>query len=106
MARSLSSLTASFSSLSFSSPISQKPMIISFQRLSYLPVSLWHRPSLLAISTSAAELETADLKKYVKSRLQGGFAAQSIIGTGRRKSAIYSSPQLKLQVFSCSSHFQ
>ncbi|KAG6722666.1 hypothetical protein I3842_03G171800 [Carya illinoinensis] len=35
-----------------------------------------------------AELETMDLKKYVKSRLPGGFAAQTIIGTGRRKCAI------------------
>ena len=29
-----------------------------------------------------------ELKKYVKSRLPGGFAAQKIIGTGRRKCAI------------------
>ncbi|KAI4380107.1 hypothetical protein MLD38_006331 [Melastoma candidum] len=86
-AMSLSSLTASFSSLSFSSQVRQspsKPISLSFPR----------RPppssAALFISASAAvaETETADLKKYVKSRLPGGFAAQTIIGTGRRKCAI------------------
>ncbi|KAK4786674.1 hypothetical protein SAY86_010507 [Trapa natans] len=88
MALAVSSLTASLSSLSFSSRVSDKPIALSFQRLSSLPVSLRHRPAPLAISASAAELETADLEKYVKSRLPGGFAAQTLIGTGRRKSAI------------------
>lgn len=36
----------------------------------------------------AEEDDTMELKKYVKSRLPGGFAAQKIIGTGRRKCAI------------------
>lgn len=43
------------------------------------------------VSSSAlatTEVETADLKKYVKTRLPGGFAAQTIFGTGRRKCAI------------------
>ncbi|KAI6688925.1 hypothetical protein NL676_025753 [Syzygium grande] len=34
------------------------------------------------------EPAAADLRRYVKSRLPGGFAAQSIFGTGRRKCAI------------------
>ncbi|MTV28663.1 30S ribosomal protein S9 [Nitriliruptoraceae bacterium ZYF776] len=29
-----------------------------------------------------------NIEKYVKSRLPGGFAAQTLIGTGRRKCAI------------------
>ncbi|KAI4377688.1 hypothetical protein MLD38_015275 [Melastoma candidum] len=84
-AMSLSSLTASFSSLSFSSQVSQtpsKPISLPFPRR---PPS--SSPALF-ISASAAEAETADLKKYVKSRLPGGFAAQTILGTGRRKCAI------------------
>lgn len=88
MALTISSLAASLSSLSFSSRVSDKPTTLSFPRLSSLPFSLSHRPSPLVISASVAELETADLEKYVKSRLPGGFAAQTIIGTGRRKSAI------------------
>ena len=36
----------------------------------------------------AEEIGTVDLEKYVKSRLPGGFAAQKIFGTGRRKCAI------------------
>lgn len=41
------------------------------------------------VSASAvAGVETADLKSFVKSRLPGGFAAQTLFGTGRRKSAV------------------
>ncbi|MED6182919.1 30S ribosomal protein S9, chloroplastic [Stylosanthes scabra] len=93
MAASLSSLTSSFSSLSFSSHISQRPH--SSHALT-LPPSRLPKPTTfpsLTVSASAAVLspsepETVDLRRLVKSRLPGGFAAQTIIGTGRRKSAI------------------
>lgn len=90
MALTISSLASSLSSLSFSSRVSDKPAALSFPRSRSPSVSIRHSPSSLAISASAAaaELETANLVKYVKSRLPGGFAAQTIIGTGRRKSAI------------------
>ena len=88
----LSSLTSSLSSLSFSSQISQKPNSLSFARPNSLSLSTRtpSRPLTVVIATVASpqEVETADLKKYVKSRLPGGFAAQTIIGTGRRKCAI------------------
>ncbi|CAL0323761.1 unnamed protein product [Lupinus luteus] len=92
MATSLSSLTASFSSLSFSSHISQKPNTLSFPRTESLSrVPIFKFPSLSVTATvldSPSEPETENLRKYVKTRLPGGFAAQTIIGTGRRKSAI------------------
>ncbi|XP_061346441.1 small ribosomal subunit protein uS9c [Gastrolobium bilobum] len=91
MAISLSGLSASLSSLSFSSHISQKPNNLLFARTESLSVSLSRVPSLVVSATavvSPAEPETEDLTKFVKSRLPGGFAAQTIIGTGRRKSAI------------------
>jgi len=87
MAVSLSAITTSLSSLSFSSHISQRPNTLSFATnlsLSRFPKT----PSLVVSATALAEPETEDLKKFVKSRLPGGFAAQTIIGTGRRKSAI------------------
>ena len=88
----LSSLTSSLSSLSFSSQISQKPNSLSFARPNSLSLSTRtpSRPLTVVLATVASpqEVETADLKKYVKSRLPGGFAAQTIIGTGRRKCAI------------------
>ncbi|CAA0831604.1 30S ribosomal protein S9- chloroplastic [Striga hermonthica] len=110
MAATLSSLTSSFSSLSFSSRISPKP----FQPLSFAPpkpLSLKSAapkfPALIVASSavevdfSAAEVasspaevadpnvvEALDITKLVKSRLPGGFAAQTLIGTGRRKSAV------------------
>lgn len=92
MAVSLSALTTSLSSLSFSSHISQRPNTLSFARTESLSVSVSRFPktpsSLVVSATALAEPETEDLKNYVKSRLPGGFAAQTIIGTGRRKSAI------------------
>ncbi|XP_027331473.1 30S ribosomal protein S9, chloroplastic [Abrus precatorius] len=89
MAVSLSALTTTLSSLSFSSNISQKPKTLSFARTESLSLSRFPKnPSLIVSATALAEPETADLKKYVKSRLPGGFAAQTIIGTGRRKCAI------------------
>ncbi|CAJ1972832.1 unnamed protein product [Sphenostylis stenocarpa] len=88
MAVSLSALTVSLSSLSFSSHISQRPNTLSFTTTT-LPLSRFPKtPSLVVSATALAEPETSDLKKFVKSRLPGGFAAQTIIGTGRRKSAI------------------
>ncbi|XP_050267338.1 30S ribosomal protein S9, chloroplastic [Quercus robur] len=87
----LSSLTSSLSSLSFSSQISHKPNGLSFARPNSLSLSTRTLPrplTVLATVASPQEVETADLKKYVKSRLPGGFAAQTIIGTGRRKCAI------------------
>ena len=92
MAVSVASLTSSLSSLSFSSQISHKPNSLSFQRSKLISISSnVTKVSPLVVSASVASpegLETADLKNYVKSRLPGGFAAQTIFGTGRRKSAI------------------
>ncbi|KAL3640799.1 Small ribosomal subunit protein uS9c [Castilleja foliolosa] len=96
MATAISSLTSSLSSLSFSSQISHKP-IQSFSLPPPKPLSLKYAapkfPALVVAAAAAAvvadqDVETADLKKLVKSRLPGGFAAQTIIGTGRRKCAI------------------
>ncbi|KAK5823871.1 hypothetical protein PVK06_018634 [Gossypium arboreum] len=94
MALSISSLTSSLSSLSFSSQISRNPSSISIaQPPKNLHISLSSKPtrSLSISATVAAPVETEpveNLKKFVKSRLPGGFAAQTIIGTGRRKCAI------------------
>ncbi|OAY50816.1 30S ribosomal protein S9, chloroplastic [Manihot esculenta] len=91
MSISISSLTSSLSSLSFSSQISQKPNTLSFSRSKSLPLSLSSKPARLLVSATVAspvESEATDLKKLVKSRLPGGFAAQPIFGTGRRKCAI------------------
>ncbi|PIM98729.1 Mitochondrial/chloroplast ribosomal protein S9 [Handroanthus impetiginosus] len=94
MATTVATLTSSLSSLSFSSHISQKPLVsFSFspsKRFS-LRSAAPRFPALIVASSAAvadADVETADLKKLVKSRLPGGFAAQNIIGTGRRKCAI------------------
>lgn len=95
MATSISALTSSLSSLSFSSQISHKP-VQSLSLSSPKPLSLRTSssrfPALVVVAASSAvadpSIETADLKKLVKSRLPGGFAAQTIIGTGRRKCAI------------------
>ncbi|CAK8569583.1 unnamed protein product [Lathyrus sativus] len=90
MAVSLSSLTSSLSSLSFSSNISRKSTPLSLPRTFSLSRSSKF-PSLTVSASSLAppaEPEIADLKAFVKSRLPGGFAAQHIIATGRRKTAI------------------
>ncbi|KAF6155781.1 hypothetical protein GIB67_007428 [Kingdonia uniflora] len=91
MAISLSSLTWSLSSLSFSSQISPKPQSLSLTKPSNKPISS-KTPSLALVASSAVALpldsETINIEKYVKARLPGGFAAQTIIGTGRRKCAI------------------
>ncbi|KAL3840342.1 hypothetical protein ACJIZ3_024933 [Penstemon smallii] len=95
MAISLSALTSSLSSLSFSSQISQKPLhSLSFSQ--FKPISVKSAgpkfPAAIFVASSAAvadpDVETVDLVKLVKTRLPGGFAAQNIIGTGRRKCAI------------------
>ncbi|VFQ86902.1 unnamed protein product [Cuscuta campestris] len=94
MAVPMTSLVSSFAALSFSSPQSQKPRALSFSSSNHLSLSLTPKnPNLLRAAAavaapSAEDLETADLQKFVKSRLPGGFAAQPIFGTGRRKSAI------------------
>ncbi|CAF2061055.1 hypothetical protein HID58_072054 [Brassica napus] len=96
MALSVSNLASSLSSLSFSSQVSQGPNTLSFSwtnSLFSLPAKSARRASLSVTATVAAPAEVAEddtmeLKKYVKSRLPGGFAAQKIIGTGRRKCAI------------------
>ena len=88
---SIISLSSSFSSLSFSSQISNKPKTLSFPKPNSFSLShVTRTPPLVVLATVAApqELETVNLKKYVKTRLPGGFAAQTIIGTGRRKCAI------------------
>jgi small subunit ribosomal protein S9 len=91
MAVSLSSLTSSLSSLSFSSNISHKPTSIFLPKTTTVSRSPKF-PSFTVTATTAdlalAEPEIADLKKYVKSRLPGGFAAQTVIATGRRKTAV------------------
>ncbi|CAF2200773.1 hypothetical protein HID58_027808 [Brassica napus] len=97
MALSVSNLASSLSSLSFSSQVSHGPTTLSLPRSNYLfslPAKSPRRASLSITATVAAPAEvseeddTMELKKYVKSRLPGGFAAQKIIGTGRRKCAI------------------
>jgi len=42
----------------------------------------------IATIPAPSDLEIQDLPKYVKSRLPGGFAAQKLMGTGRRKTAV------------------
>lgn len=102
---SLSSLTVAFSSLSFSSHVSSSNKTLYSpwirHRRTASPLR-WNSPTAIASSTtsfpiaavsggadvSAEDLEGVNLEKYVKSRLPGGFAAQRLIGTGRRKCAI------------------
>ncbi|KAJ8541042.1 hypothetical protein K7X08_001858 [Anisodus acutangulus] len=91
MAISVASLTSSFRCLSFSS---EKPYAVSLTHSKQLSLSLTSKIPSLVVSASVAEapapeeLETREeLLKLVKSRLPGGFAAQPLHGTGRRKSA-------------------
>ena len=110
MALSVSSLAAALSHLSLPSTSTSKPHKASLLRLhpstSRRAVSL----ALRASAAEAAEPAEADLpaeevvaveeeaeedavsgfalRKYVKQRLPGGFAAQRITATGRRKTAI------------------
>ncbi|TVU44819.1 hypothetical protein EJB05_04279, partial [Eragrostis curvula] len=111
MALSVSSLAAALSHLSLPSTSTSKPHPAPLLRL--LPTS--HRSARLALRASAAEaaepveteaglpaeevvaveeeeaedqLSGIALRKYVKQRLPGGFAAQRITATGRRKTAI------------------
>ncbi|CAM9001712.1 unnamed protein product [Rhodiola kirilowii] len=93
MAISLSSLTSSLSSLSFSSNVSQKPSCLSFAPSKSVAIASSHGTQSRFADDSATavampELENESLEKYVKTRLPGGFAAQTIFGTGRRKTAI------------------
>ncbi|XP_020256401.1 LOW QUALITY PROTEIN: 30S ribosomal protein S9, chloroplastic-like [Asparagus officinalis] len=88
MALSLSSLTSSLSSLSFSSHVSptKPPSLFNSSK----PLQNHERdiPPPSSGTGSAAEVEGLILEKFVKARLPGGFAAQTLIGTGRRKCAI------------------
>lgn len=91
MALSISSLASSLSSLSFSAQVSHQPNSLSISRpksISVAPLSKGRTLSIAASVALSTESEPVDLKKYVKSRLPGGFAAQTMIGTGRRKCAI------------------
>ncbi|XP_047329290.1 30S ribosomal protein S9, chloroplastic [Impatiens glandulifera] len=88
---SVSTLSSSFASLSFSSKISQTS--ISLPSKAFPSLSVVTVPKLRIVGSSATlapleDLETTNLEKLVKSRLPGGFAAQPIWGTGRRKCAI------------------
>ncbi|KAM7279524.1 hypothetical protein ACFE04_006658 [Oxalis oulophora] len=89
---SLSSLTTSFTtSLSFSSNVSMKPTSSSSSSSNTLSLPIRQQRKLSSLKVSATVEEAAEpvnLRDYVKSRLPGGFAAQKIIGTGRRKCAI------------------
>ncbi|XP_075485683.1 small ribosomal subunit protein uS9c-like [Primulina tabacum] len=89
MAASISALALSMDSLSFSSIISPNPVpSLSFATLK--PLSLKFPTFVVSSSASVSDtdVETSDLETLVKSRLPGGFAAQNIIGTGRRKCSI------------------
>ncbi|CAN0872821.1 30S ribosomal protein S9, chloroplastic [Linum grandiflorum] len=84
----VSSLASSFSSLSFSSQLSHKPNTHPLPLTTKSP-SLSHSRNYLPLRVSAAVSRPSEpLKELVKSRLPGGFAAQTIIGTGRRKCSI------------------
>lgn len=109
MALSVSSLAAALSHLSLPSTSTSKPHpapLLRLRSISRRAVSL----ALRASAAEAAEPSEADLpadevvaveeeaeedalsgialRKYVKQRLPGGFAAQRITATGRRKTAI------------------
>uniref|UniRef100_A0A804M4P0 Small ribosomal subunit protein uS9c n=1 Tax=Zea mays TaxID=4577 RepID=A0A804M4P0_MAIZE len=100
MALSVSSLAAALSHLSLPSTSTPKPHPAPLLRLR----STYRRAVSLALRASAAEaaesfeadlpaeeedaLSGIALRKYVKQRLPGGFAAQRITATGRRKTAI------------------
>lgn len=106
MALFVSSLSVALSHLSLPSTSTPKPHPASLLRLR----STYRRAVSLALRASAAEAFEADLpaeevmaveeeaeedalsgialRKYVKQRLPGGFAAQRITATGRRKTAI------------------
>lgn len=93
MAITMSSLTSSFASLSFTSQISQKPNSFSLSFAKPISTStLVKKHSHLVVAANATvaagETQTEDLKKFVKATLPGGFAAQTLWGTGRRKAAI------------------
>ena len=104
MALSVSSLAAALSHLSLPSTSTSKPHKASLLRLhpstSRRAVSLALRASAAEADLPAEEVVAVEeeaeedavsgfaLRKYVKQRLPGGFAAQRITATGRRKTAI------------------
>ncbi|KAJ4831777.1 40S ribosomal protein S9 [Turnera subulata] len=92
MSASVSSLATFFSSLSFADQISRQSNTLLFPPSKRRSLTLSSgRPSYSALrvtATVAAPEAPEDIEKLVKSRLPGGFAAQPIFGTGRRKCAI------------------
>ncbi|KAJ1701685.1 hypothetical protein LUZ63_001464 [Rhynchospora breviuscula] len=102
MALSISSLTSSFTSLSFSHKDKSKPFAVSFvpSRRFTITASASDTESIGAIVADAAEAAARitpttpelpggmSVEKYMKSRLPGGIAAQEILTTGRRKCAV------------------
>ncbi|KAJ4800828.1 30S ribosomal protein S9 [Rhynchospora pubera] len=102
MALSISSLTSSFTSLSFSHKAKSKPFAISFvpSRRFTITASASDTESIAEILANAAEAAARitptrpelpggmSVEKYMKSRLPGGIAAQEILTTGRRKCAV------------------
>ncbi|KAK1395687.1 30S ribosomal protein S9, chloroplastic [Heracleum sosnowskyi] len=92
MAITISSLSSSFASLSFTSQISPKSnsLSLSFSKPTSFSLTKKHSPLVVSANATAVagETQTEDLKKFVKATLPGGFAAQTLWGTGRRKSAI------------------
>jgi small subunit ribosomal protein S9 len=103
MALSVSSLAAALSHISLPSTSTSKPHPASLHlhptsapcRRLALRASAAEPAELPAEEVVAVEEEEAEdqlsgiaLRKYVKQRLPGGFAAQRITATGRRKTAI------------------
>ncbi|CAL9117389.1 unnamed protein product, partial [Musa textilis] len=97
----LSTSSGSSFTVAFSSNVSSRPRTLCFPRIrcSRIASSIRVNPpfAIVASSSFAAaaavvggaavsgdDFEGLSLKKYVKARLPGGFAAQRIIGTGRR----------------------
>lgn len=93
MALAVGSLTATFASLSLSQTLHRKSLLgtpLNIQKVKLCNEKKLSRGLTLKavpVTVCSAE-EDEDLTKYVKSKLLGGFAAQRVMGTGRRKSAV------------------
>ncbi|GLJ30512.1 hypothetical protein SUGI_0604010 [Cryptomeria japonica] len=93
MAIAVGSLTATFASLSISSQTLHRKSLLGMP-LNIPKLKLCNEKKisrglkLKAVPVTVCSAEEEDLTKYVKSKLLGGFAAQRIMGTGRRKSAV------------------
>ena len=92
MAMAVGSLTASFASISLSQNLQRKSLLGMPLNVPKLKLCNEKKKSRgltwKAVPVTVCSAEEEDLSKYVKSKLLGGFAAQRIMGTGRRKSAI------------------